>query len=125
MELRPIANAAQAAQHIGGKSISGADQATLMAPAAAAPLETGKAVQQSAPIPSLGEVESAVRNINAALQKLSQDIEFSVDAESNRTVVKVVDQQTREVIRQMPSAEALEIGKALDRVQGLLLRQKA
>jgi len=29
------------------------------------------------------------------------------------------------VIRQMPSAEALEIAKALDRLQGLLIRQQA
>jgi len=124
MELRPIANATQAAPHIGAKSIPGADQATFMAPAAA-PLETLKAVQQSAAVPSLGEVNSAIKNINTALQKLSQDIEFSVDDESNRTIVKVVDQQTKEVIRQMPSAEALEISKALDRVQGLLVKQKA
>ncbi len=52
-------------------------------------------------------------------------LEFSIDEESHRTVVKVVDQQTKELIRQMPSVEALEIAKALDRVQGLLINQKA
>ncbi|MFC6521248.1 flagellar protein FlaG [Undibacterium arcticum] len=40
-------------------------------------------------------------------------------------MVKVVDQRTQEVIRQMPSPEALEIAKALDKMQGLLIRQKA
>ncbi|MFD2272939.1 flagellar protein FlaG [Undibacterium arcticum] len=39
-------------------------------------------------------------------------------------MVKVVDQRTQEVIRQMPSPEALEIAKALDKMQGLLIRQK-
>ena len=52
-------------------------------------------------------------------------VEFTIDEDSHRTVVKVVDQETKELIRQMPSAEALEISKALDRVQGLLINQKA
>jgi flagellar protein FlaG len=82
-------------------------------------------VQQSSQIPTMGQVDDAVKNINGALKALSQNLEFSVDTESNRVIVKVVDKQTNEVIRQMPSSEALEIAKALDRVQGLLIRQKA
>jgi flagellar protein FlaG len=72
-----------------------------------------------------GKAAAPVQTVNATLKQLSQDLEFSVDADSQRTIVKVVDQQTKEVIRQMPSAEALEIAKALDRVQGLLIKQKA
>ncbi|HEX7633662.1 MAG TPA: flagellar protein FlaG, partial [Noviherbaspirillum sp.] len=45
--------------------------------------------------------------------------------DTDRPVVKVVDQQTKTVIRQIPTEETLEIAKALDRVQGLLIRQKA
>jgi flagellar protein FlaG len=37
----------------------------------------------------------------------------------------VVDKDTNEVIRQMPSREALEIAKALDKLQSLLARQTA
>jgi len=125
MELRPSGNFSQAAPLIGNKPTSGAEQLAIATSAPATPLETSVAVQQAAAVPSLGQVDSAVKNINKALQKLSQDIEFSVDTESNRTIVKVVDQQTGEVIRQMPTEEALEISKALDRVQGLLIRQKA
>jgi flagellar protein FlaG len=40
-------------------------------------------------------------------------------------VVKVIDQQTKEVIRQVPTQEVLEISKAIDRAQGLLIRQQA
>ncbi len=97
-------------------------------PAARAPattLETAAAVQQAAPVPSLDQVHQAVANINKSLQSLSQDIEFSVDHDSNRTIVKVVDQKTKEVIRQIPSPEALEIAKALDTVKGLLIKQTA
>jgi len=40
-------------------------------------------------------------------------------------VVRVLDDATKEVIRQIPSEEALEIAKALDKLQGVLLRQEA
>jgi flagellar protein FlaG len=59
------------------------------------------------------------------MQSQSQEIQFSIDPDTDRTIVKVIDQRTQEVIRQMPSAEALEIAKALDRLQGLLIRQQA
>ncbi|CAN7252804.1 flagellar protein FlaG [Massilia sp. LjRoot122] len=71
------------------------------------------------------ELDDALRNINESMRTMSQSLEFSIDPDSDRTVVKVIDQQTKEVIRQMPSVEALEIAKALDRLQGLLIRQQA
>jgi flagellar protein FlaG len=44
-------------------------------------------------------------------------------------VVKVIDQDTREVVRQMPSKEALEIAKSIDKLQekmqGVLISQTA
>jgi len=73
----------------------------------------------------LKEVKQAVSEINKAMQFMSRELEFSVDTDSERTIVKVIDQQTREVIRQMPTKEALEIGKALEKAQGLLIRQTA
>ena len=40
-------------------------------------------------------------------------------------IVKVMDNATKEVIRQIPSVEMLAIAKALDKIQGLLIKQKA
>jgi flagellar protein FlaG len=36
-----------------------------------------------------------------------------------------VDSETGEVIRQIPSKELLEIAHAIDKMQGMLLKQKA
>lgn len=88
----------------------------------AAPTATVNAVRQAGAVDPLDE---AVSNINKSLKAAGQGVEFSVDDDSKRLVVKVVDQETREVLRQMPSAEALEIAKALDRAQGMLIRQEA
>jgi flagellar protein FlaG len=67
----------------------------------------------------------AVKHINKAMESMAPGIEFSIDEQLHTTVVKVVDVTTREVLRQMPSAETLEIAKALDKLQGLLIRQQA
>ncbi|HJW54198.1 MAG TPA: flagellar protein FlaG [Burkholderiaceae bacterium] len=87
--------------------------------------ETASTVQQPVAIPNMAQVAQAVKSINKAMQQMSQNLEFSIDTDSNRTIVKVVDQTTKEVLRQIPSEEILAISKALDQTQGLLIRQKA
>ena len=54
-----------------------------------------------------------------------KNVTISLDDDTGITVVKVVDKNTKEVVRQIPSEEMLAIAKALDTVQGLLVRQKA
>lgn len=92
---------------------------------AATKVETSNPVEKTAATPSAAELKDAVDNINKSMKALSQSLEFSIDQDSNRTIVKVVDQATKEVIRQIPTPEALEISKALDTVQGLLIKQTA
>lgn len=83
------------------------------------------ATSQPGSKPSLEQVNQAVKSINESMGTQSRGLEFSVDSDSHRTIVKVVDQQTRELIRQMPSEETLQIAKMLDQTQGLLIKHKA
>ena len=122
MELRPLENAAAAALPRQPASTEGAAASARTAPAAAIG-KTEPAKEGAEPDPA--EVSKVVERINVAMQAMSRNIEFSIDTDSKRTVVKIIDQTTKEVIRQMPSAEALEIGKALEKVQGLLISQVA
>lgn len=71
------------------------------------------------------QLPEALKRINTVLQMRAPGLEFSVDEDSARTVVKVVDTATNEVIRQMPSKEALEISRALEHLDSLLIREKA
>jgi len=102
-----------------------AAQGAARAPASA--VETAAAVKPPAAAPSLEQVKEAVSQLNKSSQAKSQGLEFSVDSDSKRTVVKVVDQSTKEVLRQIPTPEALEIAKALDSKSstGLLIQQTA
>ena len=70
-------------------------------------------------------VEQAVDKIKATVSSLAQDLHFSIDEDTGITVVKVMDSQTDEVIRQIPSEEAIAIARTLDKVQGLLFSDKA
>lgn len=71
------------------------------------------------------ELNKAVGEINKALQDHGQDLRFSIDSDSKRVVVRIIDQNTSQVLRQIPSEQALEISKSLDKLQGLLIKQNA
>jgi flagellar protein FlaG len=76
--------------------------------------------------PSAEELKSAVAAINQAMQQSNRNLEFSVDTDTHRTVVRMVDTSTGELIRQFPSETTLAISRGIDQFQqGLLLKQKA
>jgi flagellar protein FlaG len=75
--------------------------------------------------PDEASVKVAVEQGNQAMAALSASLSFEVDSSTNTTVVKVIDTTDNSVIRQIPSQEMLDIARALDRVQGLLLRDNA
>ncbi|HZX30415.1 MAG TPA: flagellar protein FlaG [Rhodocyclaceae bacterium] len=71
------------------------------------------------------QTEEAVKRIKEFVQPINDSIQFSLDDDTGFTVVKVVDLQTKEVLRQIPSEEAINIAKALDKLKGLLIHSKA
>ena len=50
---------------------------------------------------------------------------LEIDKETGKTIIKVVDATTNEVIRQIPGDDIVAIAKAIDRMRGLLLHQQA
>lgn len=79
----------------------------------------------SAQEPDRDTLMQAVEEVRKAIEPVAQDLLFSIDDDTGRTVVKVVDSSTDEVIRQIPSKEVLAIAQALDKLQGVLIRQDA
>ncbi|WP_426339231.1 flagellar protein FlaG [Pseudoduganella sp. S-14] len=92
----------------------------------AAAVETIDAVKAKEAVPSRNDVEDAVAKLNKSVQERAQGLEFSIDDDSKRTIVKVIDQRTKEVLRQIPTPEALQIARSIDARQGgLLVDQQA
>ena len=88
--------------------------------------------QESAPRPApaapavdAAQARRAVETINRQLEAAAKNLRFSVDDSTGKTVVRVVDTSTGEVIRQVPSEELLAISRSIDRLQGLLFDQQA
>ena len=90
-----------------------------------APVEIQLLPGQGAPQPSQEQLEQAVQAVQKAVEPVAQNLQFSIDKETGKTIISVVDSLTQEVIRQIPGEEILAIAKAIDRMQGLLVRQKA
>ena len=75
--------------------------------------------------PGAGEVRDAVKKIEQLVHPDARDLRFSIDEDTGITVVKLIDTATQTVLRQIPTPEVLEISKALDKLQGLLVKDKA
>lgn len=56
-------------------------------------------------------VAGAVRQMNDYIQTVNRDLSFSVDELSGKTVIKVIDAETKEVIRQIPPEEILALAR--------------
>lgn len=74
---------------------------------------------------SARQVDAAVQAIRTAVAQVAHNLQFSIDEDSGRTIVRVIDTSTKEVIRQIPSEELLDISRAIDKLQGVLLHRKA
>lgn len=99
------------------------------AEAAAKPAATGRvgaeAQAEAEKKPTHEELGNAVADLNKVAQAASQGVRFSIDEDTGRTVVKVVDTQTDKVLRQIPSVEALKLWRSMEQMQGAMLRDKA
>ncbi len=71
------------------------------------------------------DLEDAIESVNEHMRNLQRDIQFSVDDDSGRTIVKIIDTESEEIIRQIPSEEVLAIAKGLAEFKGMLLEESA
>ncbi len=73
------------------------------------------------------ELRRVVEEMNDHLQQSQRSLEFTVDDDSGKTVVKVIDSENQQVIRQIPSEEMVEIARKLKEMVegGLIFRERA
>lgn len=66
-------------------------------------------------------IDDAVSQLNDYAQNVQRDLQFEVDSERGETIVRVVDQQTQKVIRQIPDELALRLAENLQQDEPLTL----
>jgi flagellar protein FlaG len=73
---------------------------------------------------SAEEVKSKIADINKALSERKQSVAFSTDAATGHSVVTVSNLSTGELIRQMPTLEALNSMRNIDHMMGLIFSER-
>ena len=113
-----LASGNRASAEVARKQVVGAAEAGGEEQAA------GVAATEKAEVPR-EQVESAVSTIQEFVQSVRRNINFSVEDASGRVVVKVTDSSSGDIIRQIPSEEALQLAESLEEVRSLLFKAEA
>jgi flagellar protein FlaG len=76
------------------------------------------------------QLKEAMNKVSSYMQNVQRNLNFSIDESTGQTVVKVIDAESEEVIRQFPSEEMLALARHLsemngESVSGLLMQSKA
>ena len=83
--------------------------------------EAQQALAQSQRVQEGRQLGEAVSQLNDYVQSVSRDLQFEVDNDLGQAIVKVVDQETQEVIRQIPDEVALRLAEKLQQDEPLTL----
>ncbi|CAM3102780.1 flagellar biosynthesis protein FlaG [Pseudomonas floridensis] len=118
-------------------AVQPASQAPMAAPsvdkpADAKPMErvTAMAESKSSDLPKDdaeddAKVKAAAEDIQKFFHTVKRNLEFSIDEESGKVIVKVIASDSGEVVRQIPNAEILKLADSLSDANSLLFRARA
>jgi len=70
------------------------------------------------------EIESIIKELNQFIQIFNTKIAFEIDKETKKTILRIVDVETNEVIRQIPPEELLQISRRISELLGLIINEK-
>ena len=73
--------------------------------------------EQPPQVANTAEVRQAVNRINEVVQSVQRDLSFNMDEGSGKYVIRVVDTESGELIRQIPTEEVLAIASQLREFQ--------
>ncbi len=93
--------------------------ATTAAPADAPP------AAGAMPAADTRALRELVDKLRQTIGTTGQQVQFSIDQNTHQTVLRVTDAESGALLRQIPGDEALSMARILDRMQGILIRQKA
>lgn len=84
-----------------------------------------KLPEKAAPAPTPETIEQAVQQIQSYLNDSQRQLQFQVDSASGRTIVRVVNPETQELIRQIPGEEMLKLARAIGASGGQIISDLA
>ena len=101
-----------------------AAQRKSAAPAAAATEDAPRQQRAVRPV-TIPKIESVTRQIDSFLRSINKSLQFRVDQATGEMIVTIRDDETGEVIRQVPGEDALRIAQRIEDTLSGLLDEKA
>ncbi len=83
--------------------------------------ETGKKLKVDENV----DITKLISKVNDFVQSVSTKISFTYDEESDIPIIKVIDKETDNVVRQIPPKEMIELSKKMDELTGIIYRGTA
>ena len=77
------------------------------------------------PPPTIEKLEQAAARVKDVLRGTTSRLEIEIDSDSHKAVIKILNGESGEIIRQIPAQELLDLAKHLDKPKGLLVRERA
>lgn len=99
------------------------NQATQAEPVAADAVTATQEAQKQDDVELQERVEKATQGLNEFFSSIQKNIQFSIDEDTDRSVVKVLEASSGEVIRQIPAESVLELAAKMSKASGLLVEE--
>lgn len=84
--------------------------------------KAGSESQENTQQPSAESIRRAVENINKNLK--NSEAVFGIHEKTNRVTIKIVDKETKEVIKELPPEKTLDMISKVWEIAGLLIDEK-
>lgn len=72
-------------------------------------------------LPSNRDVEGTVKNLNSIAKNFNEKIQFSFHEKTNRIIIKVVNSDTNEVVREIPAKYSMKLLEHFQEYLGLFV----
>lgn len=126
MAVSSVTFAGQSQNASGSAAIAASEALHQHQETTASPVRLGAYSKNDAPAtqrpPSLSDdqVHAAAQTIGEALGIINQGLRVRIDESTNRVITQIINRDTNEIIRQIPSEELLDVAKRLRELVGVL-----
>lgn len=69
-------------------------------------------------------LQQGIEDLNKNIRVFNSKVSFSVDKNTGRTIIRVSDRDTNEIIREIPPEEFLRVASKLSELMGILVDRK-
>ena len=86
--------------------------------------ESAELQESQVPKKAPQQIKEVITRLENTLQNVEPKIELSVDEELNQVIIRILDKESGELIKQLPPEDVLELDRFFAEQSGLLVEEK-